>query len=281
MTALERRCRLLLRVYPAAYRQDRGEEIIGTLLEATPAGRSWPGARELRGIALGGLRARAALNRRLTTTANLRIAALVGVTVYLAFALSIYVIMLTRGGIGWPSLPVAALVVMAGTLAWVSRRRGLVLTAVIAAAIAVSLVFSWRLSTLGIVVTVLACLAAVALLGRRDERPGRRWLPAVALVAAIPLLSALTSGTGHLVFGPLLAGLGILSLLWMVIDARPAIATAVFLLALWLPSGIDNLARGSGIAAGVPLLVIVSAMAALAIWRLRRQSAGSVASRGG
>jgi hypothetical protein len=39
---LERRARWLLRAYPAAYRADRGEEIIGTLLEAVPPGRDWP-----------------------------------------------------------------------------------------------------------------------------------------------------------------------------------------------------------------------------------------------
>ena len=36
VNALERRCRRFLRVYPAAYRRERAEEIIGTLLEATP-----------------------------------------------------------------------------------------------------------------------------------------------------------------------------------------------------------------------------------------------------
>jgi hypothetical protein len=38
---LERRARTLLRAYPADYRRDRAEELIGTLLEATPAGRSF------------------------------------------------------------------------------------------------------------------------------------------------------------------------------------------------------------------------------------------------
>src|SRR5271165_3945492 len=62
-TALERRSRLLLRIYPAAYRRERSEEIIGTLLEATPAGHAWPRLRDARALAVGGLRARAAQNR--------------------------------------------------------------------------------------------------------------------------------------------------------------------------------------------------------------------------
>jgi hypothetical protein len=43
---LVRRARWLVRAYPAAYRAGRGEEIIGTLLEATPPGRNWPPSRE-------------------------------------------------------------------------------------------------------------------------------------------------------------------------------------------------------------------------------------------
>jgi hypothetical protein len=40
MTPLERRCEWLLLAYPAAYRQRRGEEILGTLLRSTPADHS-------------------------------------------------------------------------------------------------------------------------------------------------------------------------------------------------------------------------------------------------
>jgi hypothetical protein len=60
MSMLERRCRLLLRLYPVAYRSERGEEILGTLLEATPEVRTWPLPRDIRGLAIGGLRAQAA-----------------------------------------------------------------------------------------------------------------------------------------------------------------------------------------------------------------------------
>jgi multisubunit Na+/H+ antiporter MnhF subunit len=158
MTALARRCRLLLRAYPAAYRQERGEEIIGTLLEATPQGRSWPLARDVRGLAVGGLRARAALNRRLTTAANFRIAALVGVACYLAFSAVAYLRVVVRiltgpnvahQAAGWPALAVAILVGLAVALAWLSSRRagagiaaGVPLLALISAVTAVAV---WRL----------------------------------------------------------------------------------------------------------------------------------------
>ena len=64
MSALERRCRRLLRAYPAGYRAERGEEILGTLLESAPDGRTRPGRREVAALVLGGLRVRAAQNRR-------------------------------------------------------------------------------------------------------------------------------------------------------------------------------------------------------------------------
>jgi hypothetical protein len=47
MTALERRCRLLLRAYPAAYRQHRAEETVGALLDSAPVGRAWPPPRDI------------------------------------------------------------------------------------------------------------------------------------------------------------------------------------------------------------------------------------------
>lgn len=289
MTTLERRCRLLLRAYPAAYRQERGEEIIGTLLEATPPGRSWPLARDVRALASSGLRARAAMNRRLTTAANFRIAALVGVACYLAFSavayLTVAVRLLTGPNVahqtaGWAALAVAVLVGLAVALSWVSSRRAVLVAAAIAAALLVSLTGAWRHVTFGWPVTLLACLTALALLAGRAERPGRRWLWPVALVAALPLVASLFPAAGTLGYGVLLAVVGVLSVLWVVIDARPAIATAAFLLALWLPSGIDNLAKGAGIAAGVPLLAIVSAVTAVAVWRLRRQSARITAGSG-
>jgi hypothetical protein len=61
VTALERHCRLLLRVYPAWYRRERAEEMLGTLLEACPPGRSWPSSRDTRALIAGGLRVRGPL----------------------------------------------------------------------------------------------------------------------------------------------------------------------------------------------------------------------------
>jgi hypothetical protein len=58
VTPLERRCRWLLRAYPARYRRDRAGEMLGTLLEASGPGQSWPSLRDARALVTGGLRVR-------------------------------------------------------------------------------------------------------------------------------------------------------------------------------------------------------------------------------
>jgi hypothetical protein len=58
VSSLERRCRRLLRAYPAWYRRERAEEMLGTLLEASPPGRGWPSFRDTRALITGGLRVR-------------------------------------------------------------------------------------------------------------------------------------------------------------------------------------------------------------------------------
>lgn len=58
MTRLDRHCRWLLLAYPAWYRRERGEEMLGTLLEVGPPERSWPSFRDARSLITGGSRAR-------------------------------------------------------------------------------------------------------------------------------------------------------------------------------------------------------------------------------
>lgn len=56
--SLERRCRWLLRVYPAWYRRERGGEMLGTLLQASRPGARWPSFRDVRALVFGGLQVR-------------------------------------------------------------------------------------------------------------------------------------------------------------------------------------------------------------------------------
>jgi len=83
MSPLERRCRRLLRAYPRWYRRQRGDEMLATLLESSRPGQRWPSARDARALIIGGLRVRATQDQRLTTAANLRLAAQLGVALTL------------------------------------------------------------------------------------------------------------------------------------------------------------------------------------------------------
>ncbi|MER5459040.1 hypothetical protein ABT008_30175 [Micromonospora sp. NPDC002389] len=58
MTGLERRYRHLLRAYPADYRRERGEEIVGTYLDLADPGRRWPSVADAADLVRGGLRQR-------------------------------------------------------------------------------------------------------------------------------------------------------------------------------------------------------------------------------
>src|SRR5258705_3585489 len=135
MSPIERPSRLLLRAYPASYRRERGEEILGTLMEATPSHRQWPLARDVRALAIGGFRARAAHNRGRSMAVNLRLTALLGVAIYLALAAWGYLAttfvnaqlggtwVLTYRRFSWPALLAGLLIASAVVLIWVGRRR--------------------------------------------------------------------------------------------------------------------------------------------------------------
>jgi hypothetical protein len=58
VTGLERHCRWLLRAYTAWYRRKRAEEMLGTLLDASPPGKRWPSFRDARALVIGGIRTR-------------------------------------------------------------------------------------------------------------------------------------------------------------------------------------------------------------------------------
>jgi hypothetical protein len=314
----ERHCGLLLRAYPVAYRSERGGEIIGTLLETTPEEREWPLPRDIRGLVVGGLSARAALNRRNATPANLRVAVLVGVAAYLAFAVAgrvgALVFAAGRGDrIRWasPGLfgslldvhgqqpqrnrviryqafqfhvgveAVAALIIVTLVLAWLSRSPAIVLAGALPAVAGLAVVSPWQpyASTFGSTVMELACLAVlIAVVGK--ERPGRRWLWLIGAVVLAGLLTASrlpatgpAAAMGGLVLSLLLT-LAVVSIALVAIDARPAIAMAVFLLAIWLAAAIGNLGLGTAaFSSGLPYLGICAVVTAAAVWRLRRQSA--------
>jgi hypothetical protein len=282
MSTIERHCQLLLRFYPAAYREVRGEEIIGTLLEATPPGRLWPRSRDIRGLIFGGLRARAALNRQSTTAANLRIAVLAGVAAYLACSAASFVSLdvmaelsaygrIQPAPFGWPSLLVSALTLVAAGLALLTGRRSVVLAAALPAAAVLSYAGPWNPGASGTAFHLALLAALVALVGG-SKRPSRRWLVLISLLAVLPVVPYLVPALGSGYLGVLLA-VGVVSTVWAVIDARPAVAVIVFLLGFYLPLAVNEVAMGAIPTFALPYLGVVAVFGVPALWLLRRQSA--------
>jgi len=143
---LERRARWLLRAYPAAYRADRGEEIIGTLLEAVPPGRDWPPPREAIALIAAGLHARRAANLRQGLAVSLRQVAVAGAAMYLvqlpALGLGAVAWSARRGHLpflfwfyGWLFYALGGLALVILAAGW-SGRRGLVAAGAAGAVIA-------------------------------------------------------------------------------------------------------------------------------------------------
>ena len=285
MSPLERHCQLLLRAYPAGYREARGEEIIGTLLEATPPGRSWPWPRDSRGLILGGLRARAARNRYLTTAANLRTALLAGISTYLAYYAAAIVgsyvrYALSTGGyrfrpvpVDWPQLIASALILVTVPLAWLCGRRMIVLAGALPAAAALCIAGSWHPDTLGDVVVPLVFGAVLVALSGNRGPSSRRWLTAIGVPALVLLVLNIEPQVGLYAFQALEMTVAAVTIVWAVIDARFAIAVSVLVLGLWLPIAVDDLVQGMIPVYVWPYLAITTAIAAPAGWLLRRQSA--------
>jgi hypothetical protein len=152
---LERRTRWLLRAYPAAYRADRGEEIIGTLLEAVPPGRDWLPSREAVALVAAGLRARRAANLRQGLAASLRQVAVAGAAIYLvqlpALGLGAVVWSARRGHLpflfwdyGWLFYALGGLGLVILAAGWSGRRWLVAAGAAAAVAAAVSFTVMWQ-----------------------------------------------------------------------------------------------------------------------------------------
>ena len=284
-STLERHCALLLRTYPAAYRAERGEEIVGTLLETTPEDREWPLPRDVRGLMVGGLRARAALNRQLTTAQNVRTALIVGVAAYLAYNAAAVIGFYVRTEllnswphlrplpVNWPQLIASALILVAVLLALLTGRRTVVLAGALPAVAAVCIAGTWHPWALGETVLPLVSLAAMVALPGNRESPSRRWLAPIALLTVLVVGAYFGSLAGWYVFETVRLTAVAAAIVWAVIDARPAIAVSVFVLGLSLPIAVDNLVQGFIPVYLWPYLAVTMVIAVPAVWLLRRQSA--------
>lgn len=284
MTALEARCRWLLRAYPAWYRRQRGEEMLGTLMEASPASRRWPSLRDIGAMFMGGLRVRAGQQQRLSTPANLRLAGLLGVALALLWLignnLGIAVMFWTHvyPGATPSSLSyqaAASLLALAAVLAaWFVPWPVVAAPALAGAALWVY--FGDRVMA----AQPAGLLILLIILTAGRERMPRSWLGLAGLLFAFTVLEQCISAPSlRFLYTPLSYApwvvLGAV-ILWAAVDARPAVAMAIYLTSNYLLfTLIGYVGYGAAPAAAwewyLPL-VGVAVLGACALWRLRRQA---------
>jgi hypothetical protein len=289
---LERRARALLRAYPAEYRRERGEEIIGTLLEAAPSGRSFPSARDARSLVNGGRHARAARNRRLSARENLRLAMLLGMAVFAArsFYYPDYLGYARTGG-----LDVAlATGILAGLAPWLRHRAVRAACVIPAGALFVyasMLQLSWAGSgAIGRMAVFLVILAALACWRGRGVRPPGSWaglVCATPVLVMVPWLHLLDSDS----YGPVqpywytAALLVAVAACWLATDARPAFGVVFAMVLSYSLTIVTNLTSPGALlftltsvdslkwlVSPVALCVVLTVAFA---WLLRRQAASA------
>jgi hypothetical protein len=279
-TKLERRARALLRAYPEQYRRDRAEEIITTLLEAAPADRSCPSARDTWSLLAGGRHARAVRNRALGAKANFRLALLLGLSSYVSTQIGF-------GGGGW--LAAGDVALLAAALApWLGSRTATTVLAILAG----GLVAYPRLALeppgshviMSYLVVLLIALGALAALSGGPARLPRSWS---WLPWALPAVTAVEARWSFLVpasdgYANVLLLLAVVVVCWLVTDARPAFGFGVALLLTDLCTSLSqldfavrttgSLVQGTGaLVTFLVLLAIISPILLPAAWLLRRK----------
>jgi hypothetical protein len=267
---LERRARALLRAYPAEYRHGRAEEMIGTLLEAAPAGRSFPTAREAWSLIAGGRHARAARNRRPGVKANLRLALLLGISMYLSF----YFVLFAGSVLGfipgarasWLTDTTLAAGLAAALAPWLGSRAAATALAIPAGALVAYGVLSGNHGA-GPTISVAELLIIMAALAALSGGPVRLprswlWLPGAFPLAVVAgrLLSprhAFGPATfwGLLVLGALVL-LAVVVVCWLVTDARPAFAFCLAALLWVVTAALPQLAYGGYLSATLEVALV-------------------------
>jgi hypothetical protein len=295
VTLLERHTRSLLRIYPAVYRLGRGEEIIGTLLEATPDGRTWPRVRDVRALVVGGLKARAAQNRQRTVGANLRVAVMAGLAIYAAFWIATYLDGAVQEFLpnwthspGWtdsPAVwPAALSALLAGAtvvLAWTMPRVAVLAGALAAASVVVIVLANHQ--GVGPELVQMLGFASLGALAPRAGHPSRHWLWLPGVIALASPLVQLGTSYGWLGYSwqrfavelPLLA-VAVGGILWIGIDARLMLAVLTYFALTVAQMAVVEIPSGPAILAMLPFLLVIAALTVASGWLLRRQSAHPV-----
>jgi hypothetical protein len=186
---LERRYAALLLAYPAPYRQARGSEILGTLLDTARPGQRWPHPVEAADIVLSGLRQRGRIDQVPGLAAGIRTAA----PIALAFAAGLSAFLLVafeldreEFTLGAGVYPVWIVAVVAWSFGSDRLRRAPIAVAVAGtlAAVPVSAINLIGRPPLW-TTAVLTVLGLLALAGSGRPNPRTAWaVPAVALAFA-------------------------------------------------------------------------------------------------
>jgi hypothetical protein len=255
---LERRARALLRAYPAEYRHGRADEIIGTLLEAAPPGRSFPTAREAWSLIAGGRHARAARNRRADVQANVRLALLLGISIYLSFYFALFagsaLGFVAGSGASWLTDTTAAAGAAAALAPWLGSRAA---TAALAFSAGALVAYGdlrgshGEAATMSLAELLIVMTALAALSGGPVRLPHSwLWLPGafpLALVAGRLLFPWRAPGPAlewSLVLLGALLLLTVVVVCWLVTDARPACALCLAVLLQAVTTTLPELAYG-------------------------------------
>jgi hypothetical protein len=245
MTAgLERRYRLLMRSYPQTWLGERGEKLIGTLMEISEPGQQWPKPREASSLVLSGIRVRAGADRLESPGQAWRDSTRPALVLLLALQIvvQVWLTVLSFGDLDgapvtWHRLakPAVTCAIAGGAaLALLAGRPRLgVALALLTPLPAVLPPFNYTWDTYYVFAVVVWLLPVIGLaipLLRQPSAAGPwRWQLAVPLLVLASLLVPLS---GHYLVA--LAALALLlaaCLVWgIVIDPRPAIALGLLLL---------------------------------------------------
>jgi hypothetical protein len=226
--------------------------------------------------------------------ANLRVAVMLGVALYLAVWVASYLgsAVASAGSASaakatfsaWPAALTGILIAASVVLSWLAPGFVALCGAVLAAAAVIYLAAPYQRMEVASIIQVI-CLAALVALPPRASRPPRAWLWLVGALGVAEFVPTAIPGYVSDVWLydferwlPLLLLIivAVASILWVGINAQPVIAMLTFIVVWLVQSLVTTISFGAGAPVPVPLVLIIAAISAPAVWLLRRQSAGGV-----
>ncbi|MDX6599870.1 MAG: hypothetical protein QOE87_3757, partial [Gaiellales bacterium] len=289
MSPAERAYRLALLAYPAAYRRERGLEILTTILDGSD--RRWPRGRELAAVVLDGVGRRGVLagggSNRVSARAGVRLAAfawlfpIAVVNVSLALYASVGPEWVGGGPGFWSSayfalMPLLALLTLTRSWWWgplITSVAGVVLSTLGVPWAATwpweDMQHPWQQSTLFALSFApgIACVLARPRPGEPGDRRSLFWVPGAIIAGAALAWQGLffSSWLGIPIVASLVAGL-----VFARRDSRLAVAAACVASLAFADRLIDPYGQGpTWLGAGTAVLPLLAALALASLWRMR------------